>query len=66
MVLTNEVKDYFSKLIEPLAKSENINDLFEKFKTDVLSKLEERISQQDNKIENWNQDSCLVKTSLIS
>ena len=39
MVLTNEIKDYFYKL----AKSENINELFEKFKTDVLSKLEERI-----------------------
>ena len=51
MVVSKENQAYFAKLVEPLATSEALNEMFEDLKRDVLSKLEERISNQDNRIE---------------
>ena len=49
--ITKEIQNYFSQLIEPLVTNDNLNYMFEKFKTDVLEKLEKRITVQDKKIE---------------
>ena len=49
MSISNELKDYFSALIEPLATQSSLNELFKKFKTEIVSKLEHRIKEQDKK-----------------
>ena len=50
MGVNDEVKDYFSKLIEPLATKETINTLFEQFENKVLS--ESMILMKQNTIDN--------------
>ena len=64
MGVNDEVKDYFSKLIEPLATKETINTLFEQFENKVLSELQNRIEQQDVKIEKL-ESMILMKQNTI-
>ena len=62
MVVSKENKDLFAKLVEPLAKSEDIDRMFDEFNRDVLSKLEERISNQDRRIEQLEAELLISKT----
>ena len=64
MVVSKETKEYFSKLIEPLATNEYMNDLFEKFKNDVLVKLETRINEQDKQIERLESQLALRQNTI--
>ena len=45
MSITNEIKEYFSSLLAPLATQEAINEVFDNFKKAVLSKLKQRIEK---------------------
>lgn len=51
MSVSDELKDYLENLLKPLATHETIKELFEKFETDIISKFEEKIRAQDEKIE---------------
>ena len=51
MSITDEIKEYFSSLLAPLANQEAINEMFDNFKKAVLSKLEQRIEEQNERIE---------------
>ena len=64
MVVSKETKEYFSKLIEPLATNEYMNDLFEKFKNDVLVKLKTRINEQVKKIERLESQLALRQNTI--
>ena len=61
-MFSKENKDFFTKLVEPLAKSEDIDRMFDEFKRDVLSKLEERIANQDRRIEQLEAELLISKT----
>ena len=62
--ITKDIQNYFSQLIEPLVTNDNLNTMFEKFKTDVLQKLEKRITDQDNKIEEL-ESRLLIQKNVI-
>ena len=47
--ISNEIKCYFEKLIEPLKTNKSLEDLFDKLKDDVLKKKDERITGQNVK-----------------
>ena len=51
MAISNDVKNYFTGLVKPLATQEKIDIMFSEFKKDVLSKLEKHMKEQDDKIE---------------
>ena len=51
MATPNDLKNYFTGLVKPLATQEKINVMFEEFKKDVLCKLEKHMKKQDEKIE---------------
>ena len=42
--ISNEIKCYFEKLIEPLKTNKSLEDLFDKLKDDVLKKKDEKIT----------------------
>ena len=67
MAVTKEIKDYFTQLVEPLATNDGINEMFSKFQKDVLSKiskLETKISEQDEKI-SVLESSIVLKENVI-
>ena len=42
MKISNEVKEYFSKLIEPLVTNESMSNLLETLRAEVFEKFEEK------------------------
>ena len=51
VTVSNEIKCYFEKLIEPLVTNKPFENLFSKLNDDILKKLDEKISEQNAKIE---------------
>ena len=49
--ITNKMKCYFEKLIEPLATNKSLEYLFNKLKDYLFKKFDEKISEQNAKIE---------------
>ena len=49
--VSNEMKLYFERLIEPLVTNKSIEDLFSKVKDDLLKKFDEKIFKQNAKNE---------------
>ena len=47
--ISNEIKCYFEKLIEPLKTNKSLEDLFDKLKDDVLKKKDEKITGKNVK-----------------
>ena len=48
---TEELKCYFEKLIEPLVINNSLEELFNKLKDEIMNKFDEKISEQNAKIE---------------
>ena len=48
-MLGDEVKEYFENLVRPLATITYLNELFGKFKNEVVSKFELKIIEQERK-----------------
>ena len=61
MVVSKENQAFFSKLIEPLATSHALNRMFVELKSDVLSTLEERILNQDKRIDQLEAELQICK-----
>ena len=49
---TEELKCHFEKLIEPLVTNNSLEELFNKLKDEIMEKCDEKISEQNTKIEN--------------
>ena len=49
IMLGDEVKEYFENLVRPLATITYLDELFEKFKNEVVSKFELKIIEQEKK-----------------
>ena len=48
---TEELKCYFEKLTEPLVTNNSLEELFNKLKDEIVKKIDEKISEQNVKIE---------------
>ena len=51
MSLLQELCDYFSELIQPLATNECLKQMFQKLKEEIVTKFEERFIEQNKKID---------------
>ena len=49
MSVLQELRDYFSKLIQPLATNERLEQMSQKLKEEIVTKFEERFIQQNKK-----------------
>ena len=51
MSVLQELRDYFSELIQPLATNECLEQMFQKLKKELVTKFEERFKEQNKKID---------------
>ena len=51
MSVSQELRDYFSESIQPLATNECFGQMFQKLKEETVKKFEERFIQQNRKID---------------
>ena len=51
MSVSQEIHEYFSELVERLATNEVLEDMFKKFKEEIISKFVEKIDEQNRKID---------------
>ena len=51
MAITEEIRNYFSDLIKPLATNQSLEEMFSKLKEEIVSKFEEKLEQQMNQID---------------
>ena len=51
MSVSQEIREYFSELVKPLATNEILEDVFKKLKEKIISKFEEKCDEQNRKID---------------
>ena len=51
MPVLQELHDYFSELIQPLATNKCLEQMFQKLKKELVTKFEERFKEQNKKID---------------
>ena len=51
MSLKQEIREYFSELVKPLATNEILEDMLKKLKEETISKFEEKLDKQNRKID---------------
>ena len=51
MSVSQEIREYFSELVKPLATNEILEDVFKKLKEKIVSKFEEKCDEQNRKID---------------
>ena len=65
MSVSQEIRDYFSKLIEPLAANADLRKLFEKMKGETVEKFETKFEEQNNEIIE-SKSRVAVKENIIN
>ena len=51
MAIPEEIRNYFSDLIKQLATNQSLEKIFSKLKEEIMSKFEEKLEQQINRID---------------
>ena len=51
MTISKEIRNYFSDLIKPLVTNQSLEEMFSKLKEEIMSKFEEKLEQQMNRID---------------
>ena len=67
MTISEEICNYFSDQIKLLATNQSLEEMFSKLKGEIVSKFEEKLEQQINKIEKLKgkfERKAIVLTSL--
>ena len=71
MSITAEVREYFNNLIKPLVTNKSLEELLDKFKEDIISKFEDKLTEQSLKIQELeskiqSQENAFKKLERIS
>ena len=71
MSITAEVREYFDNLIKPLLTNKSLEELFYKFKEGIISKFEDKLREQNLKIQELeskihSQENAFKKLEIIS
>ena len=51
MSVSQKIREYFSELVKPLTTNGVLEDMFKKFKEEIISKFEEKFDEQDRTID---------------
>ena len=49
MSVSQEIREYFSQLVKPLATNEVLEDMFKKLKEEIISKFQEKCDEQNRR-----------------
>ena len=71
MSITAEVREYFNNLIKPLVTNKSLEELLDKFKEGIISKFEDKLREQNLKIQELeskihSQENTFKKSERIS
>ena len=71
MSITAEVREYFNNLIKPLVTNKSLEELLSKFKEGIISKFEDKLREQNLKIQELeskihSQENAIKKLERIS
>ena len=58
MSVSQEIREYSSELVKPLATNEILEDTFKKLKEEIISKSEEKFDEQNRKIDELEGENC--------
>ena len=61
---TEKLKYYFEKLIEPLVTNNSLEELFNKLKDEIMKKFDEKISEQNAKIEKLESIITILENTI--
>ena len=50
MVVSKEISDYFTKLVEPLVTMQRLEEMFGKLKEEIIERFEEKFTAHNQKI----------------
>ena len=50
MVVSKEISDYFTKLVEPLVPMQRLEEMFGKLKEEIIERFEEKFTAYNQKI----------------
>ena len=50
MVVSEEISDYFTKLVEPLVPMQRLEEMFGKLKEEIIERFEEKFTAYNQKI----------------
>ena len=50
MVVSKEISDYFTKLVEPLVTTQRLEEMFSKLKEEIIARFEEKFTAQNQEI----------------
>ena len=64
MSVSQEHRDYFSELIQPLATNECLEQMFQKLKEEIVTTFEERFTEQNKKIDDLEQQVSYQENSI--
>ena len=53
MVMSEEIRNYFSDIIKPLATNQFLEEMFSKLKEEIVSKFEQKLEQLMNRIDKF-------------
>ena len=63
-VVSQEIQDYFSELVKPLATNEILNKMFKKLKEEIVSEFETKYNEQNKKIEELKSQIALKDQTI--
>ena len=55
MVMSEEIRNYFSDIIKPLATNQFLEEMFSKLKEEIVSKFEQKLEQLMNRIDKFEE-----------
>ena len=64
MVVSKEISDYFTKLVEPLVTTERLEEMFGKLKEEIIERFEEKFTAQNQKIVDLEEKIALQEKKI--
>ena len=64
MVVSKEISDYFTKLVEPLVTTERLEEMFGILKEEIVERFEEKLTAQNQKIVDLEEKIALQEKKI--
>ena len=64
MVVSTEISDYFTKLVEPLITTQRLDEKFGKFKEEIIERFQEKFTSENHKIVDLEEKIALQEKKI--
>ena len=63
-MVSKEISDYFTKLVEPLVTMQRLEEMFSKFKEEIIERFGEKLTAQNEKIVDLEEKIALQEKKI--